>query len=140
MAAPKHDIEAVEAVPRRLVGDTLVIETRGASRDLSLGSVQAIAVGGIRPDGARPYLVIDLMLDPPWSDRASLRALRLKSNSFDPRRLVGGDEAVAAFRRLVGRMLEISGAVPLPDPEAAAGNPFRTYPSLASFEQAVLGD
>ena len=134
----RHRVEAVEAVPHRLIGETLVIEARGTSRDLSLRAVHAIAVGGVRPDDGRPYVVVDLLLDPPWSDRAVLRALRLRSNDFDPRRLVGGEQAVAAFRALLQRLLDLSEAVPLPDPESAIGNPFKMYDSVETYEREVL--
>jgi len=139
-AAPRHRIEAVEVVPSRLIGDTLVIQAKGSSRDLALRSVQAIAVAGIKPDQGRPFLVVDLLLDAPWSDREALRVVRLRSNTFDPRVLVGGEEPGAAFRALLARLLETSDAVPLPDPEAAVGNPFRTFASIASYQRAVLTD
>jgi len=137
-AVPRHRVEAVEAVPSRLIGDTLVIQAKGVSRDLALRSVQAIAVAGIKPAQGRPYLVVDLLLDAPWSDRDALRVVRLCSNAFDPRVLVGGEGTVTAFRTLLRRLLEISDAVPLPDPEAAVGNPFRTFESIASYQRAVL--
>ncbi len=140
LAAPRHRVEAVDAVPSRLIGDTLVIQAKGASRDLALRSVQAIAVAGIKPVEGRPFLLVDLLLDAPWSDREALRVVRLRSNAFDPRALVGGQEAVAAFRTLLRRLLEISEAVPLPDPEAAVGNPFRTFDTIASYQRAVLTD
>lgn len=140
LATPRHRVEAVDVVPTRLIGDKLVIQAKGVTRDLSLRSVQAIAVAGIQHAEGRPFLLVDLLLDAPWGDREALRAVRLRSSGFDPRSLVGGQGAVPAFRTLLRRLLEISEAVPLPDPEAAVGNPFRTFDSIAAYERKVLTD
>lgn len=84
-------------------------------------------------------VLVDLMLDAPWGDRAALRVVRLTSDSFDPRRLVGGEDSLQAFRKLLARLLELSDAVPLPDPDSARGNPFRSFPSIDAYEREVLG-
>jgi hypothetical protein len=131
-------VESVDVTPIRLIGETLVIEVKGAARDFSLRSVQAIAVAGIKPRDGRPYLIVDLLLDAPWGDRDPIRVLRLRSNAFDPRALIGGQEATAAFRELLRRLLEVSDAVPLPDPDAVVGKPFRTFDSVAAYQRTVL--
>jgi hypothetical protein len=80
------------------------------------------------------------MLDPPWSERSQLRVIRLSSADFDPRRLVGGaDDSLEAFRGFLDCLLTSTGAVPLPDPDAARGQPFRTFETVESYERNVLG-
>jgi hypothetical protein len=97
-------------------------------------------VAGIAPpDGGRPYLLVDLLLDPPWSGSKSVRVVRLPGSAFDPRKVVGGDNAMAAFRTFLDQLLRASEAVPLPDPESARGNPFRVFPSLEDYEREALG-
>jgi hypothetical protein len=46
---------------------------------------------------------------------------------------------MGSFRDLVDRILEASGAVPLPDPDAVRGHPFRSYPSVEAYQSEVLG-
>jgi len=135
----EHGLQTMEAIPRSLDDGTLELVVDGTVRHLSLRKVQAIAVAGVNREGKRPLVVVDLMLDPPWSDRETLRVVRLVSTAFDPRTVVGGPDAQEAFRAMLGRMLDDSGASPLPDPDAARGRPFRTYGSLAEYQAKVLG-
>ena len=139
MTSPStHSLQVMEAVPKALEGDVLIIEVDLASRRMGLSQVQAVGVGGVHRDADRPYLVVDLLLDPPWSDRDPLRVVRLSSTTFDPRELVGGSDVMESFRTLLGEVLKISEAVPLPDPDAARGRPFRIFPSLDRYETEVL--
>jgi hypothetical protein len=135
----QHTLQVMEAMPTALAVGKLTIQVQGATRRLTLDQIQAVGVAGVRRDDQRPFLVVDLLLDPPWSDRTQLRVLRLLSTAFDPRVVVGGSDPTQAFRKLIGEILRVSEAVPLPDPNSAMGNPFRTYPSLADYQNQVLG-
>jgi membrane associated rhomboid family serine protease len=139
VVAVEHGLQVMEAVPRSLDGSTLMISVNGASRRLSLRQVQAVAVAGVARAGKRPVVIVDLMLDAPWSDRQDLRVVRLLSTGFDPRSLVSGNDVQEAFRALLAEILELSGAAPLPDPDAARGRPFKTYGSLTEYHHRVLG-
>ncbi len=132
-------LRVMEAVPVGLDGDALALEVRGQRRRLSLGDVQAIAVGGIRPATGSPYLVVDLALDSVLSEQRSLRVVRLLSNRFDPRPLTGQEQSLAAFRALLDHLVQASEAIPLPDPDGAVGRPFRSFGSLEAYEREVLG-
>ncbi len=133
-------LQVAEAVPRALDASSLEFSLGGQDRRLPLDQVQVLAVAGIRGQGGgRPFVLVDLLLDPPWGERTRLRCVRLRSSSFDPRALVGGDEAMAAFRSLLDRLLEASEAVPLPDPEGARGRPFRNFDSIRDYERQALG-
>lgn len=134
-----HRLQVVAAVPQALEQDNLVIEVEGATRRLSLPRIEVIAVGGVARSEKRPMVVVDLMLDAPWSDRRDLRVVRLLSTDFDPRALAPGPDAAEAFRAFLGRIIELSGAAMLPDPDGARGRPFRTFTSLPEYERAVLG-
>jgi membrane associated rhomboid family serine protease len=137
--AVPHSLQVMEAVPVAMDDGTLTIDVSGKRRRMKLSQVQAIGVGGIQREQQRPYLVVDLLLDPPWSDRMSLRVLRLASTSFDPREIIGGADAMQAFRHFLEKTLALSEAVPLPDPDAARGNPFRTFSSIDEYQSQVLG-
>jgi membrane associated rhomboid family serine protease len=136
----EHTLQVMAAVPVNLEDGALTIEVQGVSRRMALSQIKAISVGGVRPPDRRPFLVVDLMLDPPWSERGQLRVIRLSSTDFDPRRLVAGvDDSLQAFRELLEGLLTSTEAVPLPDPNSACGQPFRTFESVESYERDVLG-
>jgi membrane associated rhomboid family serine protease len=135
----EHTVEVMSAVPRQFAGDSLELEVRGEPRSLALSAIQALGVCGISRSGQRPVVLVDLLLDSPWGDRPTLRVVRMTSDTFDPRRLIGGEEPLEAFQNLLKRLLDISGAVPLPDPDAAVGKPFRSFPSIDAYQREVLG-
>jgi len=134
-----HTLEVIRAVPIRLTSDSLHIEVDGVTRKMTLTQIQALGAGGIVRRDRKPVLVVDLLLDAPWGDRDALRIIRLSSDSFDPRKVVGGEDSMEALRNVLSRILEISEAVPLPDPASASGRPFRSFPSLDAYHQDVLG-
>jgi hypothetical protein len=136
--APSHSLQVVSAVPKGLDGNSLQVEVNGQLRSLGLDAIQALAVAGINRIGERPIVLVDLLLDSPWGDREVVRTVRLLSNSFDPRSLVDGDEALGAFQKLLDRILEISEAVPLPDPDAARGKPFQSFATIDAYQAEVL--
>jgi len=82
---------------------------------------------------------VDLLLDSPWGDRAELRVIRMTSETFDPRQLVDGDDGMSAFQKFLDQLFNVSEAVPLPDPEAARGRPFKSFPTIDEYEREVLG-
>ena len=133
-----HAIQTMPGIPRKLDGDSIQIEVNGELRKLALNTIQAVAAVGIVRSGQKPVVLVDLLLDSPWDNRKNLRAVRLMSNSFDPRPLVGVEEALPAFQKFLIHVLEVSEAVPLPDPDSARGQPFRSFPSITAYQQEVL--
>ena len=88
---------------------------------------------------ARPVVLVDLVLN--WNDSgaAPLHVLRLRSDRFDPRKLVpGAADALAALRQLLADLLTRSAAVPLPDADAARGRPFRVFSDPLAYQREVL--
>jgi membrane associated rhomboid family serine protease len=133
-----HSVLAKRVVPRRLEGANLEVELEGNSRIVDLESIQVIAVCGIARAAQKPVVLVDLLLDSPWGDRAQLRVIRMTSETFDPRLLVGGDDGLVAFQTFLDRLFEVSDAVPLPDPETARGKPFQSFPTIDAYEKEVL--
>ncbi|MFV2071290.1 MAG: hypothetical protein ACC742_01375, partial [Thermoanaerobaculales bacterium] len=137
--SPSRSLEVMAAIPRSVDEHALIIEVDGAQRSMGLGQIQAIGVGGVSRQGRGPVVVVDLLLDSPWGDRATLRAIRLTSDTFDPRELVGGDNSLHAFQEFLQHVLTVSDAVPLPDPDSARGDPFHPFASLVEYQREVLG-
>jgi len=136
----QHELEIIAASPVAWNSTgKLRVKVGNAERSLQLQQVQAIAVGGIKRADGPPYLVIDLMLDGPWSNRRKLRVIRMKSTDFDPTRLVEAPNAMEAFRTFIEELLRTSEATPLPGPDAARGRPFESFESLETFEETILG-
>ncbi|HSN57431.1 MAG TPA: rhomboid family intramembrane serine protease [Candidatus Sulfomarinibacteraceae bacterium] len=136
---PAERLRVADGVPKALDESALTVFLERGRGRVPLASVLGVAVAAIREDGRRPYLVVDLLLDPPWDGSGELRVVRLRSTAFDPRRLVGGENAMAAFQRLLETVLERSGAEPLPD-EASVRHPgTRSFPSIEAYQQEVLG-
>ena len=134
----RHTLQTMSAIPKGISGETLLLEINGKARTLPLATVQAVAVCGIARASEPPVLLIDLLLDSPWGDREIIRAVRLLSNTFDPRALVGGEDAMKAFQAFLKYVLEISEAVPLPDPDSARGKPFRSFTTIGAYQAEVL--
>ncbi len=139
LAPEDHELEIMEAVPTDWDFGILTISVGGKDRPMNLSQVQAIAVGGIVVPDQAPMVIIDLMIDGPWSKRAKLRTVRLRSTAFDPCAFADGPDPMSCFKRLLVEMIDMSGAAPLPDPSAAVGNPFKRFSSVQEYEQEVIG-
>jgi hypothetical protein len=138
-APVEHQLEIMEATATVWDFGILTISVGGQERPMNLSQVQAIAVGGIVEPDRTPYIIIDLMIDGPWSKRVKLRVVRLRSTAFDPSALVEGADPMSCFRTLLKEMVDVSGAAPLPDPDSAVGKPFKRFASVREYEQEVIG-
>jgi thioredoxin-like negative regulator of GroEL len=136
---PRHELQVMQLKPTSLAATGLVLHAGESRRTLAFEHIQAIAVGGIKAgDGKAAHLVVDLLLDPPYGSQNQLRIVRLDGTAYDPRQIVDESDPMTAFRMMIGRLLDASEALPLPDAEAARGQPFRMYGSLADYEKSVL--
>ncbi len=133
-----REIKAVDAVPRALEAEGLVVRRDDKLHRIPWSRIEAIGVGAVHGVEARPVLLIDLVLD--WNDpqAETLQVVRLSSHRYDPRRLAPGiDDPMQAFHALVRELLERSRATPLPDAASLSG-PLSTYPDLGLYESLVL--
>jgi membrane associated rhomboid family serine protease len=133
-------VKLTAAVPVELdpAGLRLRIEG-GAPSLLAWERIQAVGVGLVAGIAPKPIVVIDLALN--WADGGDgvLEVLRMRSDSFRARALVGGEgSALEALRALLAQLLARSGGVPLPDGGSAHGLPFREFPDPSSYERDVL--
>jgi len=134
------ELEVAEAIPTRLSRDALYLKTSKAPKaKIEYSAFDAIAVAAAEGLGGKPVLLIDLLLN--WSDctEGPLRAVRLRSDTFDARKFTTRSvRPTDALREFTALLLERSRAIPLPDHEAVEGRPFAIYESLADYEREVL--
>ncbi|MDP6980592.1 MAG: rhomboid family intramembrane serine protease [Myxococcota bacterium] len=140
-ALPRFDALAlVAARPTSLRDDVLYFELpNGRRAKVAYDEVQAVAVAAVRDLAAKPVVVIDLLLN--WQELgdAPLRAIRLRSDRFNPAHLVEAQrDATQTLRVFLAALLERSAAVPLPDDDAARGRPFRVYKFTRTYQRRVL--
>jgi hypothetical protein len=120
-----------EALSVRLSEDRVI--------EVEWDKVQALSAVGVLGMGDGPVVLIDLILN--WNDEGGcpLQLVRLRGDRFDPRRLVGdGVRLAEAYRAFLSELHANTGAVPLPDPEAARGRPIRVFESLDAYQRKVL--
>lgn len=135
-----RSLELVKAVPVDLDDEGLQIELEGGRKKrVRFDRVEAVAVAAVDGIGPRTVIVVDLVLNWMLLTAEPLRVIRLRTDCFDPRRLVAGStEPLDALRVLVERLLEATDAIPLPDLQSARGQPFAAFQSLAKYQADVL--
>jgi membrane associated rhomboid family serine protease len=130
----------IEARPTAIDDEGLQLALDGdrAAR-VSWSKIQAVSVAIVANLASRPILLIDLLANWDASEAEELKGIRLRSDRFDPRPLLGIDgDAKRAFASLAGRILAATRGQPLPGPEQALGNPFARFDSLSDYERIVL--
>jgi len=140
-ATPRFfEVKMIEAVPLELGDEFLSLQRPGGNTGrVPYGSIEAVAVAGITGLADKPVLVIDLVLN--WNDcgERPLKLIRLRSDGFDVLALMPDiPRSIDAFRAFQAQLLARSGAVPLPDRDAASGRPYRNYADIESYQRDVL--
>jgi hypothetical protein len=137
----RRTLRVFESVPRKLDEEALWLEVEGKGRTrLPLSRVEAVAAAGVHGMSRKAVILIDLALD--WTAGAEkpLSVLRLRSDRYDPRGLVGiQDSPLKAISQLASALITRARAIPLPDAGSARGEPFRVFRDLALYEEQVLG-
>jgi membrane associated rhomboid family serine protease len=139
-AAATRSLKKMEAIPLALDGEALTLDVgeRGKAQ-LALERIDAVSVAGVRGLRPKPVVVIDLVTNWHAGEGQPLKIVRLRSDRFDPAKLMPGEESgFQALKRWIARLIETTGAVPLPDPTSASGQPFRMFDDLAAYEREVL--
>jgi hypothetical protein len=128
------------ARPVRLDDEGIHLALEGdRSARVAWSRIQAVSVAIVADLSTKPVLVIDLLANWNASEAEELKGVRLRSDTFDPRPLLGSDgDPRRAFGALAGRILQATRAQPLPGPEQALGNPFARFDTLADYERSVL--
>jgi membrane associated rhomboid family serine protease len=135
-----RQLECVIAVPLGLDERGMLVEMEGGvKKRLPFGRIEAIAVAAVEGLGDKPVLVMDLILNWAAQTREPLRAIRLRTDRFEPRQLVpDASDPLQALRVLAARLLQHTRATPLPDHQSVRGSPFAAFATLADYEARVL--
>ncbi|HKA13794.1 MAG TPA: hypothetical protein VKH41_02150, partial [Myxococcota bacterium] len=133
-------LDAVLAVPLELNAEGVEIQTsRGQKKLVRYGRIEAVSVAAVHGMAPKPVILVDLVLNWMTPKSETLRVIRMRGDQFDPRRLIAGHaSAIEALRGFVKTVVDRSGAIALPDPEAALGRPFTSFSELQIYQRAVL--
>lgn len=136
----RRTLRVMEAVPLELDEEAIWLEVEGKGRTrLLLSRVDAVAAAGVHGLSRNAVILIDLALDWTADGERPLRVLRLRSDRYDPRTLVGDAASpLEAIGQLVSTLIRRARALPLPDPGSAPDQPFRIFRDLACYEAQVL--
>lgn len=131
-----HALKAWPVIPKALSRHAITVTLpNGADKEVTYDQIKVIGVGVIM-EGAKPYLLVDLMFDPLHAVLEQHRVLRINSSAFDIRALLPqAPNPGVAFQKLVGGLLARSGADPIPSRDEALGQPYARYPSIRLFER-----
>jgi hypothetical protein len=134
------NLKCVPAQPTGLNETMLFVELEGGRRSgIKLDKVQAVAVVEIDGMADGPVLLLDLLMNVRSDDETPLRIARLRGDEFDPLTLMPDEpDSDAALRAFLGKLMEYTHAIPLPDPEAALGLVVPRFDSLEAYEHQVL--
>jgi membrane associated rhomboid family serine protease len=138
---PGRPKRRLDAIPISLDFESLEMDVAGKGKArIPLGRIEAIAVGAVRELGAKPVLLVDLVLN--WNSGSSqmLKLLRIRSDRFNPRLLLpGSDSGIEALRAFTAAIIDGARPVCLPDESAVRGKPFAVHDTLAQYEEATTG-
>ncbi len=136
---PRRPLRLMPAVPLGLDAThlTLDVEGRGRSR-LSLERIDAVSVagvGGISPSG-KPVLLLDLCLN--WTGYDELQVVRMRSDAFDPRKIIDAEGSpLKALRAFAAQLIMRSRGVSLPE-DADVSAAFKIFATLPEYQREVL--
>jgi hypothetical protein len=134
------DLKCVPAQPTGLSETMLFVQTESGRRSgIKLDKVQAVAVVEVDRITDVPVVIVDLLMNVRNDDDTPLRIARLRTDEFDPLALMPEEsDSGAALQVFLGKLMEYTHAIPLPDPEAALGLVVPRFDSLDAYEQEVL--
>jgi hypothetical protein len=114
------------------------VSGKGPSR-LAYDRIRAVSLAAVRGLATKPVVVVDLLLSGPQPGPEPLVLVRLRSDQYDPRKLVAvSGSALEALYALVEELLKRSRAVALPDDASGRGRPLRMFDSVEAYSAEVL--
>jgi hypothetical protein len=135
-----RDLKLREAMPTGLLAEGVALQLpAGRTARIEYTKIDAIAVAEVMGLAQHPVVVVDLLLN--WSSEQdpTLRAVRLRSDGFDPRMVFEApDDRAEAFRSFLSELRVRCNAVPLPDLASAEAVGLRTFETLEAYAREVL--
>ena len=128
-----------EGVPSAINADGLRVTVGGDQETtIAIARIRAVSVVGVRGMGPKPIVLVDVFVDGGGLERP-LGVIRLRSDQFDPRRLIGQEvNPMDALRRMVGAIQRASGAIVLPRSDEEGSSEIPVFDSLDAYHEAVL--
>jgi hypothetical protein len=133
-------VRVASAVPLSLGEEEILIYVSGKGQSrLAYGRITAVSLAAVRGLGPKPVVLLDLLLSGPQPGPEPLTLVRLRSDQYDPRKLVASSASpLEALLGLVEELLKRTRGVPLPDEAAGRGRPLRMFDSLDAYSAEVL--
>jgi hypothetical protein len=133
-------VRIAHAVPQSLGEEELVVYVSGKGQSrLAYGRITAVSLAAVRGLGPKPVVLVDLLLSGPQPGPEPLVLVRLRSDQFDPRKLIASSAGpLEALLALVEALLKRTHAAALPDDAAGRGRPLRMFDSLDAYSSEVL--
>jgi membrane associated rhomboid family serine protease len=129
------------AVPLALEETGLALDVAGSGKTiLPYERIDAVSVAAVKGLSHKTVIVIDVILNWVSLPGEPLKVIRFRSDEFNPRALApDAHSVIVALRAVLAEILRRSGAVPLPDADAASGKRFATCSDLTAYQRSVLG-
>jgi hypothetical protein len=137
---PLRSLNALDAIPITTNDEWIEVDAspRGKSK-LPFWRIQTLAMAAVHGLGDRPVLVIDCVLNRSNRMGEEMKAIRFRSDRFDPAIVEpGAPTPLAALTAWVNRVQASSNANCLPSREFLEGG-FARFDSLEDYEREVLG-
>ena len=136
----RKSIRVYKATPLDIKDDKLNLNTEEFGQKLlPFSKVKAIAVAEISSPQDLPYELIDLFLDDPKTDAPKVKAVRLFTTGFNPRKFFPDmQDQNEALKALISTVLEQSSATPYPDKNSVLLNPPNIFGSIMEYERSIL--
>ncbi len=133
-------VRIANAVPLSLGEEELAVYVSGKGQTrLAYGRITAVSLAAVRGLGAKPVVLVDLLLSGPQPGPEPLVLVRLRSDQFDPRKLIASSAGpMEALLALVEALLKRTRGAALPDDAAGRGRPLRMFDSLDAYSSEVL--
>ena len=134
------DLKLREAMPTELLPEAIALQLPGGrTARIEYSRIDAVAVAEVMGLARYPVVLIDLLLN--WSSEQdpTLRAVRLRSDAFDPRMVFEApDDRAEAFRGFVSELLDRCDALALPSPDGTGAVEMETFESQEAYARVVL--
>jgi hypothetical protein len=139
-AARFPGVRVASAVPVSLGEEELMIYVSGKGPSkLAYSRITAVSLAAVHGLGPKPVVLLDLLLSGPEPGERPLPLVRLRSDQYDPRKLVPSAAGpLEALLALSEELLKRTRGVPLPDEQAARGRPLRKFDTLEAYSCEVL--
>ncbi|UCC39760.1 MAG: rhomboid family intramembrane serine protease [Candidatus Aminicenantes bacterium] len=136
----QKSIRVYKAIPLDIKEDKLDLNTEEfGQKSLAFSKVKAIAVAEISSPQDLPYELIDLFLEDPKTNVQNIKAVRLFTTGFNPRKFFPDmQDQNEALKALITTVLEKSSATPYPDKNSVLLDPPNIFGSILEYERSIL--